>query len=136
MKPRMREGDKWGRLECTRLIVSHEIETADDGAGGVYETGNSWDELKYELQCECGRVVVVRDQEFHGKRAMKDCGCGMGAKDGRSMSRAFTVPQVLSEQLDAYANEHTNGNVSMALAVVLRRGFEAGEKGQKAELSL
>lgn len=116
-------GEKWARVQCLRVDVRSEPEYAFDTRGGKYETGVFSSESFYQFKCECGKEFELAADQFHGKRRLKDCGCGLGESDV-AVFVGVTMPLKLRRILNQYAVEH---GVGMSHATV--RLIEAGLRG-------
>lgn len=112
------EGDKWGALTCTYSGMR----TFEEEDGPVTIERKVW---CYVLQCECGKEVVVPRWEFKGKRAVRDCGCGVAIQGG-SMMVTVSVPRELQKRVLDMAVED-GVLVSHAWARLARWGLERRE---------
>jgi hypothetical protein len=80
----VRQGEKWGALECTHAGKVVKDIRATDADGNEYiahrEVVNG-----YHLQCTCGNVLELSKKEFKGKRITRDCGCGAAGFSGENV---------------------------------------------------
>ena len=120
----VKTGDKWGRVEC---IDIGQVARVQEFEGGGSDTTYF---KAYTLRCECGNVIEVLVTEWLGKRATKDCGCGISSQDGVSVTMAISVPLSVREAIHQIAHKHTNGNMSMAITVAVRK-FKASEESEE-----
>lgn len=93
---KIHEGDRWGRLVCVRVQSGKKTILFDGGS----------EEVPYmaaTLECECGKEVVVDRDEFKGKRAVRDCGCGLAGEDMGTTNRMVSMPVIMALQVREYA---------------------------------
>jgi hypothetical protein len=57
--------DKWGALEVVEKL-------------SVYESGEGYPKTHYIANCDCGKTIEITTDNWAGKRATVDCGCGIG----------------------------------------------------------
>lgn len=118
-KGKLSVGTKWSRMECIDIKLSKKELT--DGDGAVFE---SWDEVQYTFLCECGKTVKMWQDAWPGKRAMKDCGCGLADEDLGSVMMAFTGPAQFKLNVRRYAR--TKGwSFSRAIVELVKAGLQA-----------
>lgn len=127
---RVNKADQWGALRCLDVVQDEKPIMALDGAGKPYATGEYESVLMYKLQCDCGKVLNVRGEQFPGKRKMQDCGCGKAFREPTdySVTVAFTMP--FSMRLKLHNDAIAAGmKFSPYLVKVLRAGLDAMEAG-------
>lgn len=112
-------GDRWGRMRCVDIF---EKEHERDYGDGVVET---WKLETYRLACECGKELEIQKREFIGKRKYKDCGCGLSKNDGVTVTVMATMPLAIRHMLGEIADKESNGNISAAIAFVVRQYVES-----------
>ena len=113
---RVKAGQVWARVKCLRVV---DTTREREWEGGGSET---FSYKAYVLQCECGKEFEVLDMEFKGKRATKDCGCGLSREDNTHVVVTVTVPLPTHRLLKDYAQAQTNGNISLAVGQLIRKG--------------
>lgn len=121
------EGDKWGALECIYVGTVQNLEV--DGGGGTTITIDN--APVYQFRCECGNVKQMRQCEFRGKRAQRDCGCGTIGKVGRSVIFNISIDSVLRDRVEKWARKE-QVNVSQMASRLMRLGIEKMEKQKEA----
>lgn len=124
-KGKLEAGTKWGRLECIK------VEKREDGLKDP--DGNIFAEFTFEVytfQCECGKQFEMTEEAWPGKRAMKDCGCGMSDNDGANVFFNFTGPLAVREAVTAYKKAH-GVSFSRACVELLQKGIEHNNKASK-----
>lgn len=94
----VREGSRWGRVQC---IEAGEKERVQSG-GGVSEVSH---ESYYLLACDCSpdKPWLVWVSEFQGKRAVRDCGCGIGLARDQTVMLGVSMPKSMADAIDAAA---------------------------------
>lgn len=124
MALKLRVGDRWGRLKCTGFVQKDHVFDSGDGVQGIFEN-----ELHYVITCDCGKVMEVYTGDFKNRKTSRDCGCGLALEDDAVVLMSVTVPTSVRRMLKEYAREHTNSNVSGALAEIVRKIVESTSNG-------
>lgn len=81
----------------------------------------SYTESMMGFSCKCGRVWEIKTNDFQGKRATPDCGCGAGKKERKSIA-SYYLPIGLLERVDEYVAaqpKHSKMSVSEGVATLL-----------------
>lgn len=121
-KGKLEVGTKWGRLECVK------IEKREDGVRDP--DGNVFASFVFEMytfKCECGKQFEMTEESWPGKRAMKDCGCGLSDNDGAHVFFNFTGPLAIREAVTVYKKKY-EVSFSRACVELLQKGIEQEKK--------
>ena len=111
-------GLRWEHLEAISSGVrDHEIEI-QPGWSEVYP-----DSQYFVLKCDCGNEIEVWGKDWKGKRALKDCGCGLSALDQVKAVKCISLPLVVWQKLKAYANKK-GLTASKAISDLIMKGVE------------
>lgn len=96
-------GARWGRVECTGVKEREFVE---------YDEFNMENTGKYDfLQflCDCGKRFEVRWDLWKGKRAAKDCGCGIALVLEPKFTITVQLPLPMARQARIKAEQAGNG---------------------------
>jgi len=116
MKSQIKAGMQWGPM---RVVKSEIVERDEELGPGVKMR---WKDERFMLQCECGKTWWVWKKDWKGKRAVKDCGCGLAAQEGRRMMLPVLIGTRQIGWLEKYAGEH-----EVSRAEVVRRALKLME---------
>ena len=118
MKAKLEVGLRWGRLEAVSSNVEdREIEIQP----GWSETHK--DAEYFVLKCDCGNEIRIWKNEWKGKKALRDCGCGMAALDGATTTLCVTMPIRTYQTLKGYAGRK-GLTISKAITDCVLKGVE------------
>lgn len=107
---RIKEGDKWGALECVSIYEDTVVINFPRGGSESYK------DTFLQLKCVCGNELRPKKRDFAGKRQVLDCGCGAGKQavaDGTGCYLSLYVSFQLVTRLREYARQE---NLSISKA--------------------
>ena len=98
----MPDGARWNAVTAIETAMVNEV-TPGNSDGSVLDYANV---KKHILKCDCGKLFEIAVKDCPGKRAVKDCGCGIGAVLGGEYKANLAVylPLSMIKEVDDYAN--------------------------------
>ncbi len=123
-------GMSWARVKIIAKVTKDREFDFGNGCGEILKNQAAW-----VIQCACGKKFEMWCREWKGVRAIKDCGCGVSDKDGRSILRNFLIPELLDSQIKAHAAKYTNGNYSRAAVELLRGRLDELDNESNKDIS-
>lgn len=111
-------GTRFGRMQCTDIVQKdYYIGESDNGVAVKYP-----DHAHYIFKCDCGTTVERAEITWKGKRAEKDCGCGLAFQDGMGRGVSCYMPMALITALYVYAKAK-GININQAIILFVRKGL-------------
>lgn len=83
-------GTSWSALTCISIDLAERRRDYPDTT--MFDITN---ETQYTFKCRCGAQFKVWANEWKGKRATKDCGCGAGDNDDVKTTMSFYLSYAL-----------------------------------------
>lgn len=71
---------------------------------------------------ECRPIYSIPTSQFKGKKQTRDCGCGKGRAERKSILSVY-VPTALLETVDEWAQRQFDGNRSETVTYILQKYF-------------
>lgn len=96
----MYKGERFGRVEV-KEVLQDETWFRFDTHGFEIESS----EAVYEFRCDCGKQWKEAVRDFKGKRAAKDCGCGIGYQVSASKLVTLLMPVDMLSKVKARAKQ-------------------------------
>jgi hypothetical protein len=121
-------GDTWGYVRVTDIRM--ETRHSHDGAVSA-----RWGEKTIHLKCQCGKEFSLPYEKFPGRRALKDCGCGIAvdrvSEDLRT-SQSIYIEMELLKEITRWAFK--NGvSTSKAIVTLAKIGLVDAKKAAAKE---
>lgn len=120
MRAEIEIGARFGSLKVLSINRNADVERYDgDGVTSTYS------ETVYEFACDCGKRVRVPAKDFKGKRAVRDCGCGMGYRGVAKELITFHIESDTAGKVRAKAK-----GMGCTMAQYIRDCLQAGLDGR------
>lgn len=100
----LKEGDKWAAV----IVIGNEMTSEQVTHRGVTETVMF---RVLEFRCDCGEPIVMKSGDFPGRRKMRDCGCGIWARQSevkpvKMTTTSIYIPIEIMRRLRQYAADN------------------------------
>lgn len=117
MRAKIGVGVRWACLKVVgEEVGEHRIELGP----GVAEIRK---EVCYVMECKCGGQVKVWKSEWKGQKYVKDCGCGLAARDGAVVLMTVTMPGRVRSELKEFQRKEGIQSFSRAVREVVELGL-------------
>jgi len=122
MKPEITVGMRWARIECIK-VTEREFEEFESEYGTSVEIRRR----VYVLRCDCGKQLERKVNEWPGKRAVPDCGCGISdSREGKEAALVY-MPLPMARAAKQAAREKGNG-LSQWIRDQIQKGLDEHNK--------